>query len=524
MTSITASTQSTTDNKLFIENYKILQNSPESDTKLSHNFHTVDLVTGKLKNVALKELLLALNIDRSGSMVSQAKDGYTALQHTIHTAKNIIGYLEELKEDNPELNLNLLINLFDDKNTMIGLYEIGQKSEEVKKEYIKKLEKVEPRGATNISGAFEKIKENTVYSSTPNEKKAHILMTDGRPNDGKTSAEGIIENNPAGNQIVIGYGTGHDAVLLQKMAELSKGSYHFVDSIENAGMVYGEIIHGLLYAAVKNISVVIKGAEVYDFTTNTWTNKISFNTFASEHTQSLIMRNSWDTVEPISFNIVYTETGNNVKHSKTEVFNSYNCTNGESKETSRSIDVEKQMFRQKTLDALFKAKSTLLEAEKELLEKNLLELQKELKEFMKRNKLEDDAFMQKLVTDVYVAYTGINSHNGAAFINSRRTTQGYQRAYDVNNFDGLTRNMDLGNALFGAPASVLGASMGNSMGLDISKRCNYRRASAPCSAPMPMMSAPTMTGRQTSCYTTPTQAMAMRSCSQQPLVEDSDDE
>jgi len=33
-----------------------------------------------------------------------------------------------------------------------------------------------------------------------------------------------------------------------------------------------------------------------------------------------------------------------------------------------------------------------------------------------------------------------------------------------------------------------------------------------------------MTGRQTSCYTTPTQAMAMRSCSQQPLVEDSDDE
>ena len=142
MTSITTNTQPTTDNKLFIENYKILQSSPESDTKLSHNFHTVDLVTAKLKNVALKELLLALNIDRSGSMGSSSKDGYTALQHTIHTTKNIISYLEELKEENPELNLNLLINLFDDRNTMIGLYEIGQKSEEVKKEYIKKLEKV----------------------------------------------------------------------------------------------------------------------------------------------------------------------------------------------------------------------------------------------------------------------------------------------------------------------------------------------------------------------------------------------
>ena len=133
-------------------------------------------------------------------MSSSAKDGYTALQHTIHTTKNIIDYLEELKEENPELNLNLLINLFDDRNTMIGLYEIGQ--EEVKKEYIKKLEKTQPRGATNISGAFEKIKEDTVYSLYPNSKKAHILMTDGRPNNGKTSATGIVENNPGGNQIM----------------------------------------------------------------------------------------------------------------------------------------------------------------------------------------------------------------------------------------------------------------------------------------------------------------------------------
>ncbi len=521
MTSITTNTQPTTDNKLFIENYKILQGSPESDTKLSHNFHTVDLATAKLKNVALKELLLALNIDRSGSMGSSSKDGYTALQHTIHTTKNIISYLEELKEENPELNLNLLINLFDDRNTMIGHYEIGQKSEEAKKEYIKKLEKVQPRGTTNISGAFEKIKEDTIYNSTPNEKKAHILMTDGRPNVGKTSAEGIVENNPGGNQIYIGYGTRHDAVLLQKMTELAKGSYHFVDSIENAGMVYGEIIHGLLYAAVKDISVVVKGAEVYDFTTNTWSNKMSFNTFASEHTQSLIMRNSWDTVEPISFNIVYTETGNNMKHSKTEVFNSYNCTNGESKESGRNTDVEKQMFRQKALDALFKAKPLAGLGYKNItFKKELVELQKDLKEFMKRNKLEDDAFMQKLVTDVYVAYTGIDSYNGPAFINARRATQGYQRAYDVNNFDGLTRQnaMDLGDAIFGAPGGGQPESYRHT---DIAKRC----LSAPQSAPDLMMEPPTLnTMRQTSCYTTPTQATVMRTCSQQPCVESMTDD
>ena len=86
MTSITTNTP--TNNKLFIETYAILQSSSEADTKLSHNFHTVNRVTGKLTGVALKKLMLALNVDRSGSMGSSSKDGHTALEHTIHTTKN----------------------------------------------------------------------------------------------------------------------------------------------------------------------------------------------------------------------------------------------------------------------------------------------------------------------------------------------------------------------------------------------------------------------------------------------------
>ena len=518
MASITANTHTTTtENKLFIENYKILQNSKEAESTLSHNYHIVDLVTGKLTSVALTELLVAMNIDRSGSMGSMTKDGHTALQHTIHTTKNIINYLEELWEENPELNLSLIINLFDDRNTMIGHYKIGQKDKTLRKQFIEKLEKTTPRGSTNISGAFKEIKDNAIYAATPDDKKAHILMTDGRPNIGNTSAIGINENNPGGTQICLGYSTDHDAVLLQKMIELSNGSYHFVDSIENAGMVYGEIIHALLYAAVKNINVLVKGAEVYDFTTNSWSNTVKFNSFASEHTQSLIMRSTWDSVEPINFNIVYTETGNNVVHSKTEVFNSYNCTNGESKESGRNTDVEKQMFRQKALDGLWRAKNTENFEQKQKLKTELIELKKNMEAFMKQNKLEDDAFMQKLVTDVYVAYTGLDSIYGSAFIGSRLSSQAHQRAYDINNFDGLARqDADDFNNIF-------------------PPRGNLRRCSQPVmctrglglakgtSAPMTMMAPPTMNLRQTSCYTTPTQAEAMRSCSQQVPKEDETD-
>ena len=54
-----------------------------------------------------------------------------------------------------------------------------------------------------------------------------------------------------------------------------------------------------------------------------------------------------------------------------------------------------------------------------------------------------------------------------------------------------------------------------------------RGASAPNSAPVPdlMMEPPTLnTMRQTSCYTTPTQATVMRTCSQQPCVESMTDD
>ena len=75
MASITANTP--TENKLFIENYNILQESKEDSeyTNLTHNYHTVDLVTGELSSVSRRELVTALNIDRSGSMADSVDGG-----------------------------------------------------------------------------------------------------------------------------------------------------------------------------------------------------------------------------------------------------------------------------------------------------------------------------------------------------------------------------------------------------------------------------------------------------------------
>ena len=98
-----------------------------------------------------------------------ASDGHSSLEHTIHTTKNIIDYLEELKKDNPDIDIGVIVNAFDNKMKAIGYLKIGNNKE--KKEYFEKLENLTPRGSTNISGAFEAIKEDEIYKITETIRK-----------------------------------------------------------------------------------------------------------------------------------------------------------------------------------------------------------------------------------------------------------------------------------------------------------------------------------------------------------------
>ena len=122
--------------RLFMENYNILQNCPECiDSRTSHNYHCIDLVTTTVNKPNFEKFMIALNIDRSGSMGSRDKTGKTPLDYTLHTVKTLINYLEDIKKENPEIVLKVLVNAFDDKQCNIGLHEIGKSSEE----YLKKI-------------------------------------------------------------------------------------------------------------------------------------------------------------------------------------------------------------------------------------------------------------------------------------------------------------------------------------------------------------------------------------------------
>ena len=87
--------------------------------------------------------------------------------------------------------------------------------------------------------------------------------------------------------------------------------------------------------------------------------------------------------------------------------------------------------------------------------------------------------------------------------------QGNQRAYEVSDLTPLTRQnaVDLGGAIFGAPQSLRSLNAPQHV-----RQCRAPAAALP-RIPMPK---PGMI-RQSSCYTTPTQATVMRECSQ-PLT------
>ena len=113
----------------------------------------------------------------------------------------------------------------------------------------------------------------------------------------------------------------------------------------------------------------------------------------------------------------------------------YNTTNGECKEGSRNVAVERHMYRVKTMEYLSTSKQYSFgeTAPRDLIEE-LEKFQIELDKFIERNNYEDDLFMINLQKDVKLCITSLESihqPNMRAFIQSRLSTHGRQGGFAV---------------------------------------------------------------------------------------------
>ena len=480
--------------------FQLLQLSPEGDSNLPSNYGTIDLKSIKQSALSVKNLVLGFSVDRSGSMEVISKDGKTLLQHAQSVIINIARYLMDIHKQNPDTKFAIKVVYFDNNLVDIPLFKINWNSwTDNLDQFVENLTKFLPRGGTNIQKPLEYFKDYGLFKADGNHY--HILLTDGFPNDGYTSATDLQISLPSCNNMFVGFGPDHAVDLLTSLSNSSNGDYNFVNSAENAGMLYGELLHGILYNVAKDITIKMKGGKLYNYKTKTWDSKLSFKNFATEHTQTLVFQSKWDSVEPHLFELHYTDYDDQkLSHyfSSNQSSIKYNPTNGECKTESRNKHVERHMYRVKTMEYLYTAKQYNSSGEEEAPRSLIEELEKfqsELDKFIKRNNYEDDLFMKNLQEDVKLCLKSLESvfrPAMRAFIQSRLSTHGRQAGFAVDIDNLIDEDNDINFP--GWSPRLRGLSM-------------------PVGAPQNNSMPPRMP-RQRSAYTTPSQTNVMRECSQ----------
>jgi len=367
-------------------------------------------------------------VDCSGSMSDSCSDGRSKMQHIVHTLKNMILYFKE----NSSIKFNITIYSFDSH-----IYDVLERSIVTNENFAEILEKVDsimPRESTNIELALLKVREcvNAIKANYPTNNISHIFMTDGEVTSGNKYAEdlSLLVDRTITNAF-IGFGIDHDSELLGTIGSGEKTNYYFVDKLENSGLIYGEILHDIVYKFMSNVSLTIQNGLIYDFKKNIWVESFNVGELVSEANKIYHIAS----VEPNDCFITIAGTRGTISNEQNfEVIIS--CQ-------EESEDLTKYIYRQRTLQHLYNVKDFVkrnasnytlnytLHMEEIQVKKKLQKFMEEMKNYMKNNDLTNDNFMKNLCDDIFICYKTFNTRFASMYINARQTSQGSQRYYSV---------------------------------------------------------------------------------------------
>lgn len=430
---------------------------PFAQENTPHVFGTLTIKVNDTPMTKTPQYILFM-LDRSQSMTDEVETNSTKMEHAKHTIKNIVKLIVNSEENCPPVFIEVFV--FDDE-----IDEIMPKIQITKEnmtEILNKIKSIQPRNSTNIELALEKTREimesNSDVVDLPTAQKTEIFLTDGLPTAGDTNISRLIKkqieksktatsSQQDNNHIYIGYGEDHNGNLLQSISFNKKnGYYYFVDKIENAGLIFGEIMHSLLYPALKNINFTVENGEIYDYKTNTWSSNLYVSSILSESEKVYHIR--CNNTDDIQVNITATNaiTNEDFKHTVERLPSLLVSEN-----TVLDTDLTKYILRQKTQEYLYHARSVSVSIEdasntmvilskhtkKEISDK-MQKLREEikyflefLKDYIKSNNYTSDKFFIMLYEDIYIAYKTFGTIQGSMYTGSRQCSQGRQTSYVV---------------------------------------------------------------------------------------------
>ena len=335
-------------------------------------------------------------------------DRTTKIDQVKTITSNMINWM--LKDFN---NYVITIILFDHEPTI--LVENCKITNETCDNIISNIKSITMRGTTNIAAAFEKANKIIDTYMDPAITMSHIFMTDGNPTEGINGDElltKIKEKKDICNQYIIGFGEDHNMPLLKDIAALQDRNYHFIDSYETCGMVYGEIMYEIIYKYMDSLTIYCNNFMYYNYETNKWTIELNLKNLTFNSQKDFIIKYPHLLSPSVSTNGDQT------------IINEFDLS-------ANQTVIVNHLWRQKTLELLYMHK------QHETTSIILMEFLEKLKKYQCDTDQTDNSLLKILSDDIYIATRIKNTATGNIYLHSRQTSQGEQLSYTSKNVEHL---------------------------------------------------------------------------------------
>jgi hypothetical protein len=363
-----------------------------------------------------------LAIDRSGSMALKERDGMTKMEHVQHTLRNMLRYMASL-----DTQIFVSVVAFDDR--VDRLAERKEVSDQTLADLTKTCDSIVPLNRTDIGAALSEM--DWIRQGDLGTNATCILLTDGCPTVGVDDAVELEGMVPKDCEVAfVSYGTDHNARLMEALSKGRNAENYFVDSAENAGSVYGEILHGALFLAGTDIEISVTGCKIYDWRNDEWRSSLDIPKIPGGVTKIYHLMSKvgppgdsgWAVISAPR-KVAIKMVGRGGEETLHEVPAPEHTTD----------DLSKFILRQKVLETMAEAGKL---GNNEKTRTAIQELESELRAHLELSP-SDSAFIENLIDDLYITDQSMETEIGEMFRLARRTSQGDQRAYNVRNIDAL---------------------------------------------------------------------------------------
>ena len=398
----------------------------------SNKFGILQMKIGN-KNISNDNpIAILFNVDCSASMLDMSKDGKTKMQHVIHTLKRILSKFADIHK-NHDISIFVSVIAFDD--SIHDIFDFVQITH-TNLEYLKnKINLIVPLDCTNIELSLITAKNICDKYRTENHTHDmyHILLTDGDVTEGENDhniLSNLVDENYS--NIFVGFGKHHNASLLNHLSNNVRSDYRFIDNIELSGIVYGEIIHNIIYNVIDVGRIVVKNGLIYDWKTNEWLTEIPIYNMASNCEKTFQIK----TTDEYQIEIeIYGTLSNNTEELLIETLYFYpplfdiesDCI------IANDTDLTPYAFRQKTQELLYEANNFALNNNnneiQQTIKNKLVKFLKYMMDYMQKTDKKEDKFMKLLCDDIYVTFRTIGCNEASMWIHNRQSSQGRQQTY-----------------------------------------------------------------------------------------------